>query len=330
MSRVASQRSIIGVILIVLLTLGLFTAIAETGEFPTKPLTIINPWSVGGGVDRASRALAKEMEKISGPVVVESRPGATGLRGGDYVVKAEPDGYTMGVFGDSEFCPEAYSAMRKAPYSSDDLEPVIRWFVLPYGISSRTDRPWKNLDEFIKYIKAHPNKVRLGHTGVGHTYHTLWYNLAKKHNLKVVEVPFAGAGPAKTALRGGHVDFALTSVSSVQGFIQEGTVKMLAIHHPHRFSEFPNVPTFEELGYLPGYPYNLKGMWVPVGTPEARKKKIHDIVKEAIETPGFKAFAKKSLFDPYYGTPDDLRAAIKAAKEIIAPLVEEVSRKYKK
>jgi tripartite-type tricarboxylate transporter receptor subunit TctC len=332
MERNRSHLKLALVVTTVLLVIGLpFMVVAEEA-FPTKPITLVNPWSVGGGVDTAARALAKEMQKIlnGNPVLVESHSGAAGLVGGDYTAKSKPDGYTMGILAPPEFAPEAYTCMRKATYSSKDLEPVVRWMNLPYGLASRTDKPWKNLKEFIKYVQDHPNTVRVGHVGVGYSYHICFYALAKENNLKVIEVPFAGAGPLKVALRGGHIDVGMSSMSAVQGFIQEGTVRMLAIHHHARFGPFPDVPTFQELGFVPGLTYNLKGMWVSKGTPEARKKKLHDVIKQAIETPSFKEFALKNLFDPYYGSPDDLRADIVAENKVVRPLIEEICVKYKK
>jgi tripartite-type tricarboxylate transporter receptor subunit TctC len=320
-----------GVILMVAFTLVLCSGASEAEEFPTKAITLINPWAVGGGVDIAARALAKEMQEILGsPVVVESRPGSMGLIAGAYVANARPDGYIMGMFAPSEFAPEFYTPIVKATYTSKDLEPVVRWMVLPYGLASGANKPWNNLDEFTKYVQNNPKKVQVGAGAPGFSYHILYYCLAKQKNLEMIEIPFEGAGETRTALVGGHIDVGLLSLSSVQSFVEEGRLKMLAIHNPTRFRKFPNVPTFEELGYVRGFPQNLKGMWVPKGTPEGVKKKIHDVVKRAIETPSFKAFAEKNIFDPYYGSAEDLRADINAERIIIAPLIKEISEKYKK
>jgi tripartite-type tricarboxylate transporter receptor subunit TctC len=117
--------------------------------------------------------------------------------------------------------------------------------------------------------------------------------MAKANKLEAIEVPFKGAGDLNVALLGGHVDVGMTSVGSIKQFIQTGKLRMLAIHYPKRITKFPEVSTFEEMGYLPGFPYYVCGLFVPKGTPGEAIKKIHDSVKRAMDTPSFKAFAKR-------------------------------------
>jgi tripartite-type tricarboxylate transporter receptor subunit TctC len=325
MSKVTSYVNTIGLLLIVVLSLS--TAAAEEKGYPTKAITIINPMEAGGGIELATRALAKEMQILLGqPVIVESRPGATGTIGGAYVANAKPDGYTIGTFASSIFIPEIYTAFVQAPYTSQDLEPVIRWMVLPSALTSRTGMPWNNMAEFIKYVQDNPNKIRLGFAGIGHRNYILWYSLAKQNKLEVREIPYKGAGPANTALLGGHLDVsALSSVASVQGFVQAGRMMLLALIHYRRLPEFPEIPTAEELGCPKGL-YNMNGLFVPKGTPEEIKKKIHDVVKVALETPSLKDFAKKNAFDIYYGSAADLREDIEKERKVVGPLIEEIAK----
>jgi tripartite-type tricarboxylate transporter receptor subunit TctC len=302
---------------------------ASAAEWPTRPITIINEWAVGGGTDISTRALVKEMQQFLGqPLSVESRPGASGIVAGEYVAKSKPDGYTIGVFDAAAFAPEAYTLLRKAPYSSQDLEPVVRWYSQPYGLVSRKDLPWKNLKEFIAYVQANPNKMRLGYPGLGHQYHLLYYGLARANNLEMIEVPYKGSGEFKAALLGGHVEVVTASIAAFKPFFQTGDAMLLAVHSAKRLVEFPDVPTFEELG-LAKVTYALYGFFVPKGTPDTIKARLHDATKRALETPAMKAFAKENCIDLYYGSANDLRGDIKREVDVISPLLESFVKKYK-
>jgi tripartite-type tricarboxylate transporter receptor subunit TctC len=315
---------------IIVIILSCSTAVAAEKGYPNKPITIINPWPVGGGIDISTRAVAKEMQNLFGvPVLLESRPGAAGIVGGEYLARAKPDGYTIGICSSGVYVPEVYTGVRKPPYMSNDLEPVVRWLNLTFGLASITGMPWNNLNEFIKYVKDNPNKVRYGHSGVAHTMYIKYYALAKQNNLELIEIPFKGAGDMVTALLGGHISVCMTSVASVQAHFKPGRLKTLVIHNPKRMSRYPEIPTFEELGYVTGCPYNENGFFVPKGTPEEVKNKIHDVVKKALEIPWLKAFAEENDFELYYGSASDLKEEIRKEKEVIPPLMEEIAKKQK-
>jgi tripartite-type tricarboxylate transporter receptor subunit TctC len=325
-----SIRSSFSIIIsILILTLSISAVSAAEKEWPNRPITIIIGYPAGGGVDIINRALAKEMQQVLGqPITVESRPGASGIVAGEYVAKAKPDGYTIGVFDGGSFAPEAYTRLRKAPYNSQDLEPVVRWFNLPYGLISRTDVPWKNLKEFITYVKVNPNKMRLGYPGLGHQYHLLYYGLARANNLEMIEVPYKGSGELKVALLGGHVEVVTSSVAALKPFFQTGEARLLAVHSSKRMAEFPEIQTFRELG-LAEVTDPIYGFFVPKGTPEEIKMKIHDTVKRALETPAFKTFAKENCIELYYGSANDLRGDTRREIEVIGPLLEGFIKKYK-
>lgn len=325
------SRSIHYLFIIPIIILSFSISTAQGKEYPISPITIINPYPVGGGVDAAARALAKEIQQHLGqPVIVESKPAAMGLIAGEYVAKAKPDGYTIGIFTSASFHPEVYKPFRKASYTSNDIEPVIRYMILASGLASRAGMPWNNLNELVKYVQDNPNKVRVGHSGFGNPNHILYYSLAKANKLEMIEVSFKGAGDFKVALLGGHVDVGMTSMSSVKPFIEQGRVKMLAIQYPKRMAAYPEVPTYDEIGCLPkGYPYPIYGLFVPKGTSEAVKKIIHDVTKQAMETTFLQTFAKENDIDLYYGEPGHLREDTKKEKEVFGTIIEEMAKKYR-
>ena len=239
---------------------------AQKVNYPTSPITLINPMPIGGAVEISNRALSKYLQQSLGqPIMLEIKPGGQGTIAGKYVVDAKPDGYTIGTFGFPAYAPEAYTRLIKAPYTSHDLVPVVRWLGFPFGFTSIKGKPWNDMKEFVAYIQKNPKKSQDRPSGFWcHPYHIMFYSLAKANNLDVIEIPYKGSGDLKTALLGGHVDVGITSLSSVKPFVDAGKLYFLAMQNPKRLSEFPSVPTFEELGYRFSY-YASYGLFVPKG-----------------------------------------------------------------
>lgn len=306
-----------------------FSPAQAQGQFPDRPITLINPLPAGGGVDIAMRGLAKEMQTILGqPVLVESRAGAGGTIAGTYVAQAKPDGYVVGLFQSTQAIPEVYAAFQKPPYTSEQIRPVARYMSLIYGLPSRAGAPWKTMSELVKYIKDNPGKVKWGRTiGVGHPLQLLTYSLLKKENLDVKEVPFKGAADAITALLGGHIDVAFgISVTATEGHVSAGRLSVLAIHNGTRIKSMPEIPTFAELGLDPGVVPIYNTFFVPKDTPEPVVVKLQDAVKRAIETPAIAEYAQKNGFELYYGTEPDIRAELKRDREVTATLIEAMQK----
>ncbi len=299
------------------------------GQFPDRPITLINPLPAGGGVDIAMRGLAKEMQTILGhPVLVESRAGAGGTIAGTYVAQAKPDGYVVGLFQSTQAIPEVYAAFQKPPYTSDQIRPVGRYMSLIFGLPTRAGAPWKTMSELVQYIKANPGKVRWGRTtGIGHPLQLLAYSLLKKQDLKVIEVPFKGAADAVTALLGGHIDVAFgVSVTATEGHVNAGRLSVLAIHNATRIKSMPDVPTFAEQGLDPGVMPVYNTFFVPKDTPDAVVAKLHDAVKQAIESPAMIEYAQKNGFELYYGSEHDVREELKRDREVTTVLIEAMQK----
>jgi tripartite-type tricarboxylate transporter receptor subunit TctC len=298
-------------------------------RFPSRPITLLNPLAVGGGVDIAMRGLAAEMQPLLGQtVVVLSRPGAGGLIAGQALARAKPDGYTMGLLQSTQAIPEAYDAVQKAPYTSDELRPVVRFMKLVFALPSRADAPWKTFPEFVSYVRANPNKVRWGRTvGLGHPLHLLSYSLLAKNNLQVIDVPFKGAGEAIIALLGGHVDVAFgVSVTSIETQVRAGKMSILALHNAERLKAFPDAPTFAEQGVDPGVPPIYNTFFVPKGTPDDVVKRLHDAVKAAMETPAMREHAQRNQYELYYGSEADILDELRRDRAVSMPLVQMLAK----
>lgn len=329
MSRILHHFGVI-ILILVFATLGFFPVNAGGKEYPSRPITIIVQYPTGGGVEATSRALAHEIQGYLGqPVLVECRPGAAGIIAGDNVAKAKPDGHIIGVLTDTAITPEVYEHFRKAPYTSEDLKPVARFFVMPYALVSKKDVPWKNLPEFIKYAKDNPNKVRWGHMGIGQTYYFPYFALSKRNKLEMIPVPYKGGADFVTAILGGHIDVGIVSLTSAKGHVLGGKMKMLAVHHPTRVSGMPDMPTFKEQGYDLGLLPFYAGLFVPKATPDDVTKIIHDAVKRAVETPALKNFTTQMCVELYYGSAADLLNDIKKDREVIGDLLKDIIKEGK-
>jgi tripartite-type tricarboxylate transporter receptor subunit TctC len=305
-------------------------AIAGEIGYPNRPITIVNQFTAGGGGDLALKALAREMQIFLGhPVLVESKPGASGIVAGDYVARARPDGYVIGGFSSTACDPELYTQFRKASYSSTDLIPIVRYLAYSYCLFSKKDAPWSSLNDFFKYVHENPNKVRWGHPGVGHQYHILGVALSKTNNLEMIPVPFKGASDILIAVLGGHIEIGIGAVAAVKSQVDSGKAIILAIQHSERVSYMPNVPTFKELGCDLGLAPYYMGLFAPKGTPDEVIRKIHDSVKKAVETQQLKDAANSIGFDLYYGTANDLINDMKNDRNTIGNLLKEILKQEK-
>jgi tripartite-type tricarboxylate transporter receptor subunit TctC len=329
MKRSARLFSILGIVLL-LAFINSAGVRAQEKDYPNRPITIIVPFTAGGGVDVSYRALANEIQKPLGqPVLVECKPGAGGIVGGDFVAKAKPDGYTLGAFGSTSCDPELYAHFRKASYTSQDLRPVVRYFVMSHALVTRTNMPWNNLKEFMKYVKDNPNKVRWGHPGIVHPYHILGVMLSKKYQLEMVPVPFKGAADIIIALLGGHIESGIASVASAKPHVESGKMIVLAVQNPNRVAYMPDAPTFADLGFDLGLAPYYNGLFVPKGTPDGIVKKLHDTVKRTIESQTMKDFAYRTGIDLYYGDANDLINDMKKDREVIGSLLKDIIQQEK-
>ncbi len=322
MGRVKFMLGIIGSILALIFSLAV---VAAGQEYPSRPITLISQYAAGGGTYVAEKAISEELQKLfKHPVLVESKPGGGGLVAGDYVAKAKPDGYIMGLFSSPACIPELYSSGRKTTYTSQDLIPVVRYYATTGGLISKKEAPWKNLDEFIKYVKANPKKIKWGHSGVGHQFHLYVVSLAKLNKLEMVPVPFRGASPLITAVLGGHIEAGIVSIASVKGHVESGRIQVLAVKHHERISCLPDIPSVKELGYDMGFPPMYKAFFAPKGTPVEVMKKFQDTVKQVLETPSFKEQANRLCIDLYYGSSADVLSNMKTEREVIGPVLKDI------
>jgi tripartite-type tricarboxylate transporter receptor subunit TctC len=264
-------------------------AFAQPGDeavrnYPQKPIKLIVPYSVGGGTDVLARLLAKEMtEKLGQPVVVENKPGVSGIAGTEFVARAAPDGYTllMAPSGPLVMNP----VLRKSlPYSPQkDFVPISVLGRLPLLITVNASSPITSVKQLVAYAKAHPNEVTYASSAPLFQLATELFK--QKTGTEFLAVPYKSSGESTTALMGNQVTMAIADVPPLAGLIKSGKLRALAYTDEHRSTAFPDIPTVAEAG-LPGTEVaTLVGIVAPAGTPMGIVRKIQHVVQEMAKKP---------------------------------------------
>ncbi len=258
-------------------------ATAAAAQFPDRPITMIVPFPPGGVADAVARPMAEAMSRdLKQPVIVENKPGAGGGIGMALVAKAKPDGYTVLLSLSSlTVLPEADRILGRPPmYQIADLKPVARFTADPTVFVVRAEAPWKTLQDFITDARANPGKFTFGSSGNYGTMHVPMEMFGSAAGVKMVHVPYTGAGPAIVGLLGGQVDALATGPASIVQQIKAGKVRALAQWGDARLAALPDVPSLKESGTNVEYA-QWSGLFVPAGTPEPLVRRLRDAARAA-------------------------------------------------
>ena len=275
---------------------GAFSASA-LAAYPDKPVTVICPWTAGGGTDVLLRALSKEAEKYLGQTInVVNQTGGAGAIGHNAIRAARPDGYTIGMI---TFELNSLPPQGLVPFTWKDFDPLMRINTDPAALTVRKDAPYNTVRGFVDYAKAHPDEITIGNSAPGSVWNIAAGLVAEKTGIKVKHVPFDGAQPAVTALVGGHIKAVAVSVAEVRGQVQAGNLKILGVMSSERDKIFPDVPTFKEQGVDVEF-YTWRGLALPKGVPANIKAKISDAYKKAFDSKEFQEFAAKASLNLAY------------------------------
>jgi tripartite-type tricarboxylate transporter receptor subunit TctC len=269
-------------------TLLMSTGLVKAEDWPTHPLTMINPFAAGGPNDVVARLFAQRMGEVLGqPVIVENVAGAGGMNGADRVAKAAPDGYTFlqGTVGTQA---QNQTLFRKPAYNSTtDFAPVALILEAPLVLIARKDLPVKDMKEFVAYAKANGKKMQFASAGTGSAIHLGCALVNLVTGLDVVHVPFRGANPAMQDLIAGRVDYLCDIITTAKPQIDAGTVKPIAVLTRQRAAVLPNVPTAIEQGFdVEAYTWNA--FFLPRGAPEPIVQKLRHATLEAMKTPAIR------------------------------------------
>ncbi len=270
---------------------------AHAQAWPSRPITIIVPFAAGGGSDIIARMMAQYLgEALKVSVVVENRGGAGGNIGMSAAARAAPDGYTiMTVSSAFVVNPSLYE---KPPYDAlKDFIPLANVGAAPDVLTVPANSKYKTFKDFIDDVKANPGKLNWASPGAGTTPYVVGEALSHKLGIKMVHVPFGGAGPAMQAAIAGQLDMYSANIGSVLGQIQAGTLRPLVQTGDEKWPDLANVPRLADVGIKDITSENHQSMYLPAGTPkpivDRLAKEIHAIlarpeVQERIYKTGLK------------------------------------------
>jgi len=280
-----------------LLVLALLAAATGAGSvpalaqemYPARPVTVIVPFPPGGVADIVARPAAEAMGRnLNVPVIVENKAGAGGGIGMGTAAKAKPDGYTLLLALSSiSILPEADKVMGRAPmYQLNQFVPIARLTADPTVLAVRADSPWKTLAEFVADARKRPGAITYGSSGNYGTMHVPMEMFAASAGVKLLHVPYTGAGPAVVGLLGGNVDAVASGPSTVIQHAKAGRLRILASWGDKRLASLPDVPTLSESGYRAVF-FQWSALFAPAGTPEPVVARLREAARVAAADPRF-------------------------------------------
>jgi tripartite-type tricarboxylate transporter receptor subunit TctC len=296
---------------------------AQAQKFPDRPVKVIVPYTPGGGTDTVARALSQKLSELWGqPVVVENRPGASGMLGADAVVRSPRDGYTL-LFSDVSLFVINPHIQAKLPFDPlKDLAPVARVVQLAPVLAVANNAPGKTIAELVAYAKANPGKLTYASPGVGTYTHVAMEYLKHLTGADILHVPYRGSTPAMTDLLGGRITMYMVTYSVFDEAEKAGQLKIVATANHARLPQRPDLPTIGET--VKGFGISVWfGLAAPSGTPEPVLDKIHNDVAGILKQPQFNdTFIKPQAYIAGSGSRAEFAAQIAAEHAKWAELVK--------
>lgn len=270
-----------------LLGLGPAPAVAA---YPDKPVRIVVPNPPGGAVDVVTRKIAQKLTVQTGQsFVVENKPGASGTIGTTQVVNAPADGYTL-LANDNSYTTLPY-VFRKLNWDHQTaLVPIAPFAFSPVVLGVKADSRFKDLQSLVGYAKAHPGEVTFGTGGPGSSPHFAAEAFQQAAGIKLMHVPYKGAGEAMVGLLSGSVDLLVVSTPTALAPVKGSQMRLLAISGKSRVSVFPNVPTFAEAGVPDFSLFNWSGLAAPKGTPNEVIVRLQVEIQKALQSADMKEY----------------------------------------
>ncbi len=285
----------------------------NTAPWPDRPVRIVVPFAPGNTLDTAVRVVAEEFRKSTGqPLLVEAKPGGSGIVAAQAVAQAAPDGYTLLLSNTSMLTinPHTFS---KLPYDAEkSFKPVTNFLGSAMVMAVHASVPANNLREFIDWAKPQGNKVSYASFTAGNSSHFSGVILNQKAGLNMTHVPFNGTPPAVQNLVGGQVNAAFLPLLAVKPHLEAGRVKVLAVTSPTRSQLMPTVATFREQGFPDLEIYIWAAVSAPAGTPDAVIASVNRELVKALRTQEVKDKWRAMDFETLPSTPEELSRFVAA------------------
>ena len=286
---------------------------AVSAAFPDRPLRYVMGSAAGGGPDVASRVVMAELSRQTGQqVIVENRPGASGVLGMEVIARATPDGYTLG-HGNINTMAINRSVLGKLPYDPDrDLQAVVLMYNSPNLLAVTLTLPVKTVQELIDYAKKNPDKLTFASTGNGSSVHVGMELFKLMTGTQMVHVPYKAATVAITDLTAGRVQLMADNIQSIGSHVKAGRLRGLAVTSGRRVPAFSELPTVAEAG-VPGFDVSAwAGAIVPAGVPKTIIARLNADLNKALATPAVRDKLPEMGLEIVGGTPEQYAAHIKS------------------
>jgi len=315
----------------ILCILALATAVPAGADepYPTRPVTIVNPFPPGGLADLTGRPLAAAMEPaLKQPVVLVNKAGAAGAVGMQSVAVAKPDGYmTLITVPAISTLPDVDRLFGRTPtFTRDQFIPVARINADPTLLVVNADLPWRSVKELLEEAKRRPDEIVFSSSGIyGASHIPMEMLLHSAGGLKMRHLPTTGGGPATTAVLGGHAQLWMSPPGVAAPHIKSGKLRPLALTGTTRHPYFPDVPTLRELGYDVEY-YLWIGIFAPKSIPANALMALRKAIRQAVEDPSFKNAMDKIQVPIAYQDADEFRAWWDADSERLAAVIKRIGK----
>jgi len=275
-----------------------FSVIASEEDYPKRPIEVVLNYPPGGSLDNVMRIIQPALQaKLGVPVILTTKAGGAGALGADFVAKANPDGYTIGAF--------SYVALtsspqfnKSIPYKYTDFIPLGTITADPCLLVSKPEAPWRTFEELVSYAKKNPGKLNYGSPGMGGTGFSVMELIKIAYDIDIVPVHFQGAGPAKIAILGGHVNMAIGGYGAFIPLIKAGSLTGLVLTSLNRSPIFPTIPTMAEKGLPEASLMVRNGLLVPQKCSKAVVKKLEKALLELMRDPAIISQIEKAGLIP--------------------------------
>jgi len=302
---------------VIFLSVGLLSIFCNTSfaqsNYPSKPINFIVPYGAGGGADSRSRQIAQKMSVIlKQPIIVDNKPGAGGNIGTEFISRAAPDGYTIGM---GNFAPMAvnktlFGNLRYDPEA--DLTPIVLIEKGPLVLVVNPNSPYKTVQDIVNAAKAKPGALTFSSGGIGGSHQLSAEIFEQNAGIEMIHVPYKSGSAGLTDLMAGNVTMMFDQMYSAMPSIKADKLRAIAITSKKRSPLLPNVPSFAEAGYSKVEVLNWQGLIAPKGTPKAIIDKLNAAANEALKDPQLRDLMLSQGNEIGGGSPAEFAALIKA------------------
>lgn len=289
-------------------TLLISSLVYAADHFPSSALTMVVPYPPGGPTDVVSRSVAIAMnETVGKPVIVDNKPGASGMIGSAYVARAKPDGYTFLANASIHIInPHVYEKVSFD--ATSDFVPITQLAAVPLVLVVPKSSPIESVADLVKHAQKSKSGLNFGSAGTASAQHLSSEFLKQIANFDALHIPYKGSAPALTDLAGGQLDFMFDSMPSAMPFIQSGQLKAIAVSTKDRVPVLAKVPTVAESGYPEFETSTWYALWAPKNTPKPIVEKLAHYAQEALKRPDVVKQYSSIGAQPIGSSPDEFAA----------------------